>query len=267
MEHSHLSGTFAAMSTWSVEDFLNKKFKEYHHPRFIQNDPIAIPHRFTKKQDIEIAGFLTATIAWGQRTTIIKNALRLMEYMQNSPHDFICQHSERDLKPLQHFVHRTFNANDLYYFIESLRNIYTLYDSMEDAFVGNQRHIKMEKMLIQFHQVFFSLEHFPRTRKHVSTPARNSACKRLNMFLRWMVRSSEGGVDFGIWKRIQPADLIIPFDIHVSRVACRLGLLQDTRATWKQAFQLTEILKQWDASDPVKYDFALFGLGIEERFR
>lgn len=255
------------MSTWSVEDFLNKKYKEYHHPRFIQNDPIAIPHRFSKKQDIEIAGFLTATIAWGQRTTILKNAARLMEYLQNSPHDFICHHTDNDLIDLQNFVHRTFNANDLYFFIESLKNIYTRYDSLEDAFIVNQKNPGMEEMLIGFHQTFFSLDHFPRTRKHVSTPARNSACKRLNMFLRWMVRSSDGGVDFGIWKRIQAADLIIPLDIHVSRVACRLGLLEDSKANWKQASKLTEILKQWDAADPVKYDFALFGLGIEERIR
>lgn len=255
------------MSNWSVKDFLNKKYKEYHHPRFIQNDPIAIPHRFSKKQDIEIAGFLTATIAWGQRTTILKNATRLMEYLQNSPHDFICHHTDNDLIDLQNFVHRTFNANDLYFFIESLKNIYTRYDSLEDAFIGNQKNPGMEEMLIGFHRTFFSLDHFPRTRKHLSTPARNSACKRLNMFLRWMVRSSDGGVDFGIWKRIQAADLIIPLDIHVSRVACRLGLLQDPKPSWKQARQLTDTLKQWDAADPVKYDFALFGLGIEERIR
>jgi uncharacterized protein (TIGR02757 family) len=251
----------------SLKEFLDRKVTEYNQPAFILRDPISVPHRFTQKQDIEIAGFFAAILAWGQRTTIINNVNRLMAWMDESPYAFIRQHQESDLKPFVHFVHRTFNATDLLYFLSVLQSFYQKHDSLEMAFQPKEVTMNMRQRLIYFQTQFFAGEHPERTRKHISTPARNSACKRLNMYLRWMVRRDKQGVDFGLWQKISPAELICPLDIHVSRVAHRLGLIATSKANWVMAEQLTQALRAFDPIDPVQYDFALFGLGAEERVR
>ncbi len=246
-------------------DFLNSKVDQYNQPSFIKDDPICIPHLFTKKQDIEIAGFFAAIFAWGNRTTIINKSKELMQLMHMQPFDFVLHHSDDDLKKLLHFKHRTFNTTDLLYFIEFFKFHYSTNKSLETAFTkwGNTA----EEMLIGFHHYFFSLEHVPnRTKKHVSTPYKNSSCKRLNMYLRWMVRKDSNGVDFGIWKNIQPSQLICPIDVHVARVAKRFNLVQRKQIDWQTAIELTEYLRTLDANDPVKYDFALFALGVMEKY-
>jgi uncharacterized protein (TIGR02757 family) len=246
-----------------VRDFLEEKADEYNTAEFIEHDPISVPHQFTKLQDIEISGFFAAVFAWGQRPTIISKAMELMQRMDLSPHDFVLHHSDEDLRRLEGFVHRTFNSTDLLYFIEFFQYYYQQHESLEDAFLHGAQ---MEERLTEFHHSFFSLpDHPERTRKHIATPARKSACKRINMFLRWMVRKDERGVDFGLWKRMEPNELICPCDIHVERVARRLGLIQRSRVDWLTAVELTESLKKIDPSDPVRFDFALFGIGIEEK--
>ena len=249
-----------------LQSFLNKKVLEYNTSAFIQLDPISIPHQYTKKQDIEIAGFFAALLAWGNRKTIIQNANRIMVAMDNSPYEFILQHQEKDLKRFLDIKHRTFNATDLLYFIHFLRFHFANYDSLEKAFLLNNAE-SMKERFIDFHNYVFSIEHPARSKKHLSTPAKNSACKRLNMYLRWMVRKDKQGVDFGIWQQIKMHELIIPMDIHVSNVAYRLGLIKENKANWNNAFALSEVLKQFDEQDPCKYDFALFALGAEERVR
>lgn len=254
-------------SLQQIQKLLDNKRRLYNQPSFIKNDPVSIPHQFTKQQDIEIAGLFAAVLAWGNRTTIINNCNKLMSLMGNTPHDFIINHQDTDLKPFIHFVHRTFNATDLLYFIAFLKFHYTQHDSLEDAFVPGKtyKHENVEQALIHFHNYFFSIEHPERTRKHIATPARKSACKRINMCLRWMVRKDKQGVDFGIWKKIKPHQLICPLDVHVARVAHRLSLIENTNSNWKNAVQLTEQLKQMNPKDPAVYDYALFGLGAEER--
>ena len=245
--------------------FLNAKLEQYNRKAFIKDDPISIPHLFSKKQDIEIAGFFAATFAWGNRTTIIQKAKELMQLMDNAPLQFCIHHSENDLKKLTGFKHRTFNATDLLYFVDFFRNHYTKHESLETAFTRHGKTI--EEMLTGFHHYFFSLEHVPsRTMKHIATPERRSTCKRLNMFLRWMVRKDDKGVDLGIWKNISPALLICPVDLHVARVARQLGLLKKKKTDWLAAVELTEYLRTLDKDDPVKYDFALFNLGILEKY-
>ena len=242
----------------SMEDRFNK-------PDFIENDPVSIPHLFTKKQDVEIAGLFAAVLAWGQRVTIIRKSRELMQMMDNSPHDFICNHRERDLKRLEHFKHRTFNTTDTLYFIEFLRWFYTSHTSLEEAFVADGRESNTEAGLIRFQNLFFGLPDAPsRTRKHIPTPERKSTCKRLNMYLRWMVRQDNKGVDFGIWKTIHPHHLICPCDVHVDRVARVLRLIKRKQTDWLTAMELTESLKVLDPLDPVKYDFALFGMGVDK---
>jgi uncharacterized protein (TIGR02757 family) len=246
-----------------IGDFLNEKVDEYNVPGFIPDDPISVPHQFTKKQDIEIAGFFAAIMAWGQRKTIISKSMELMERMDNEPYEFVLHHSEEELRNLEGFVHRTFNFTDLLYFMAFFRHHYNQHDSLEDAFLPAA---DMEVSLSRFHDYFFSLPDFPvRTRKHIATPARKSACKRINMFLRWMVRKDDRGVDFGLWNRIEASELICPCDVHVERVARRLGLIQRRQVDWQTAMELTEALRQFDPHDPVRFDFALFGLGIEEK--
>ena len=251
-----------------LKHFLDEKVALYNKPSFIERDPISIPHAFTKKQDIEISGLFAATLAWGNRTTIINNCKRLMLWMDNKPHDFILHHKDTDLKPFVHFTHRTFNATDLLYFIALLQHHYRHFDSLEDAFVPAKRyaHNTVEQSLVHFHNYFFSIEYPERTKKHIATPERNSACKRINMYLRWMVRRDSNGVDFGIWKKIKPAQLICPLDVHVARVAERLGLLDNIKSNWNNAVYLTAQLKELNAADPAIYDYALFGLGMAERF-
>ena len=251
----------------ALKGFLDQKYLQYNTKDFIAEDPVSIPHRFSRLQDIEISGFIAAVLAWGQRKTIINKCSELFNLMDNAPYDFILHHSESDLKPFLNFKHRTFNATDTLYFIHYFRQYYQQHSSLEDAFLsGNhQEEENMEAGLIQFHDQFFALEDYPsRTKKHIATPARNSACKRINMFLRWMVRIDDKGVDFGLWKKIKPAQLICPCDVHVDRVGRRLGLITRKQTDWQTARELTANLKLLDPNDPVKYDFALFGLGVYE---
>lgn len=252
-----------------IKDFLDQKVALYNRPNFIELDPISIPHRFEKKQDIEIAGFFAAILAWGQRKTILNKCSELLARMDDVPHDFLVNHSEGDLKAVLGFKHRTFNEVDALYFIHFLSWFYRHQDSLESAFLIGQTGAvdSMESMLIQFQRHFFSLDDAPsRTKKHISSPATRSACKRINMYLRWMVRKDEQGVDFGIWKQISPAQLICPCDLHVDRVGRKLGLITRKQTDWGTALELTEVLRSFDPLDPVKYDFALFGLGVEEKF-
>jgi uncharacterized protein (TIGR02757 family) len=249
-----------------LKDFLNKKVDEYNQPSFIQSDPISVPHRFSKKQDIEIAAFFASIFAWGNRTIIINKTTQLMELMGNAPHDFIIHHKENDLKTFLNFRHRTFNTTDVLYFILFLQHHYKKHNSLEDAFfykgLSNQ-----EERLNYFHKYFFSLpEAPPRTKKHIAAPFRKSTCKRLNMFLRWMARKDNCGVDFGIWEKRDPAELICPVDLHVARVARNFDLIKRKQTDWQTAVELTDQLKKFDKKDPVKYDFALFALGVVERF-
>lgn len=263
-------------------EFLNTKVELYNQPSFIKDDPICIPHSFTKKQDIEIAGFFAAIFAWGNRTTIINKSKELMQLMDNTPHDFCLNHSSKELKQLISFKHRTFNTTDLLYFIDFFKFHYSKHKSLEIAFLPHPQPLSIpsassggeggqtpivEMGLKQFHNYFFSLEHIPaRTKKHIATPARKSSCKRLNMFLRWMVRKDDKGVDFGIWKKISPAQLICPIDLHVARVARRFNILERKQTDWQAALELTKYLRTLDSTDPVKYDFALFGLGVMEKY-
>jgi len=278
----------------NVKAFLDAKVAQYNQPGFIENDPISIPHLFTRKQDVEIMGFWAATLSWGQRVTIIKKCKELITLMDGAPYDFIMNHEEVDLKKLLSFKHRTFNDIDTLYFIAFFRYHYERFESLEDAFIPSvikefvilsetknlsanrsfaiaqddkNGKIGAETALNHFRSYFFSLPDYPhRTKKHVSSPSQKSTCKRLNMFLRWMVRQDNCGVDFGIWNRISPADLICPLDLHVDRVARKLLLITRKQTDWQTALELTTRLREFDPFDPVKYDFALFGLGIEERW-
>jgi uncharacterized protein (TIGR02757 family) len=253
------------LSQIELKEFLDEKSIQYNVPDFISNDPICIPHAYSKKQDIEIAGLFAAVLAWGQRVTIIRKCKELLERMDNDPYRFILHHQEKDLKMFEDFKHRTFNGTDALYFIEALKFLYTRHKSLEEVFKVPSHEPTVETGLINFHRKFFSLEDHPhRTKKHLATPERKSTCKRLNMYLRWMVRSDNKGVDFGIWKKISPAQLVCPCDLHVERVGRKLKLIKRKQTDWLTAVELTENLKKFDPIDPIKYDFALFGLGIEE---
>jgi len=265
------------MDFLDLKNFLDAKVEQYNKPDFIENDPICIPHLFLKKQDIEIAGFFAAVLAWGQRKTIINKCRSLMSRMDNAPYDFVLNHTDNDLKKLLDFKHRTFNDTDLLYFIAFFKFHYQQYDSLEQAFIPDQAivlseiylsaklNFTIEASLNHFRNYFFSIEDYPnRTKKHISSPKQKSTCKRLNMFLRWMVRKDGTGVDFGLWDTLKTADLICPCDVHVDRVGRLLGLITRKQTDWLTALELTENLKKFDDSDPVKYDFALFGLGVEK---
>ncbi|HRP56028.1 TIGR02757 family protein [Agriterribacter sp.] len=252
-----------------LKDLMNRKADEYNQRSFIATDPICVPHAFTKKQDIEIAAFFAAILAWGNRTTIIAKSKSLMQAMDNAPHDFCLHAGEMEFKRLLLFKHRTFNATDILYFVEFLKYHYTHSDSLETAFTQWMRpgDATTENALRGFYHYFFSLPDAPpRTRKHIATPDKKSTCKRLNMFLRWMVRADDRGVDFGIWNNISPSQLICPVDVHVARVAQRFNMVLRKQADWLTALELTACLRQFCADDPVKYDFALFGLGVVEKF-
>ncbi len=255
--------------TQDIVDLLNQKYEQFNQPDFIPNDPVSIPHLYSSKQDIEITAFFASILAWGQRKTIINKCLELFQSMDNAPYDFINNHQDSDLKRFLTFKHRTFNATDTLYFIAFFKDFYSREDSLEAAFVKglspSSKNVK--ESLVNFRKTFFALEDAPqRTQKHISTPANQSACKRLNMFLRWMVRKDNKGVDFGIWSNISSSQLVCPCDVHVERVARKLGLLQREKLDWRAAEELTETLKQLDSNDPCKYDFALFGLGVEGYF-
>jgi uncharacterized protein (TIGR02757 family) len=245
-------------------EFLELKHDQYNHPSFIESDPISIPHLFSKKQDIEIAGFLTATISWGNRKSIIANARKLLLMMDDDPHNFITEASESDLFQFRKFVHRTFNGEDCVFFLQSLKNIYTKHESMEELFLPSDNGISHS--IGNFRKEFLFTPHQKRSEKHIADPFSGSSSKRINMFLRWMVRNDSRGVDFGIWKQIDPSRLICPLDVHVGNVARKLGLLTRKGNDWKAAEELTANLRKFDPADPVKYDFALFGLGIFEDF-
>jgi uncharacterized protein (TIGR02757 family) len=249
-----------------LKDLLELKSSFYNRPEFISSDPISIPHMFTLKEDIEIAGFLSAVIAWGQRGTIIRNAKKLLEMMDSSPLDFILNAGEKDMKGFLQFSHRTFNGTDTLYFINSLQNIYLNYGGLEKAFSDGGKIRNAKEMILHFRNIFFEIPFPVRTSKHIANPAKGFSAKRLNMFLRWMVRNDGKGVDFGIWKSISPAALYCPLDVHSGRVARKLGLLQRKQDDWKAVEELTASLRQFEPEDPVKYDFALFGMGVFEKF-
>lgn len=257
------------MNKRDLKKLLEEKTTWYNRPRFIQDDPISIPHQFSRKQDIEIAGLFASTLAWGIRKTIISNCNKLMRAMDNAPYDFIVNHQSVDLKNLLFFKHRTFNTTDLLYFIHFSKYHYSTNPSLENAFSKFMKSSdeNVEPALRGFYDYFFSLPAAPiRTKKHVPTPARKSACKRINMFLRWMIRNDKNGVDFGIWKNIKPSQLIVPLDLHVHRVALQLKLMKRKHADWFAALELTKSLKEFDTNDPAKYDFALFGMGVMEKY-
>ena len=254
------------MKKIELKEFLDTKVNQYNNPKFIESDPIQIPHNYSLKEDIEIAGFLTATIAWGNRKSIITNAKRLMLLLDNAPFDFVMNHTETDLEKLQPFVHRTFNTDDAIQFIKSLQNIYKNHNGLENVFVKHAENKSLQPSISKFKTTFFEIEHLARTQKHLSDPLKNSAAKRINMFLRWMVRNDNAGVDFGIWKNLSPIQLSCPLDVHSGNVARKLGLLNRKQNDGKALFELDTALRKLDTKDPVKYDFALFGLGVFEGF-
>lgn len=249
-----------------LKSFLEEKVEQYNHIKFIDTDPIQIPHRFSQKEDIEIAGFLTATISWGNRKSIIKNANRIIEFMDNSPYDFVLNHTNKDLLKINGSIHRTFNSVDLQFFIKSLKNIYINYGGLENVFAARQQEKNTFYLIERFRNIFFELQHFDRTQKHISNPVKNSSAKRINMFLRWMVRKDNKGVDLGIWNSISPSQLVCPLDVHSGNIARKLDLIQRKQNDWKAVSELMDNLSLFDSEDPVKYDFALFGLGAFEDF-
>jgi len=254
------------MKKAELKEFLDAKTIQYNQPSFLASDPLQVPHVFTKKEDIEISAFLTATIAWGNRKSIINNANRLMQLLEHSPYDFIINHKPTDSNHLSKFVHRTFNGQDLTYFVQSLQNIYQNHEGLEALFAKGQQNNSMQSAISAFKKIFFELPHPARTTKHVSDPLKGSAAKRINMFLRWMVRDNSTGVDFGIWKSIPAAALSCPLDVHSGNVARKLNLLKRKQNDAKALAELDKNLRKLDPIDPVKYDFALFGLGVFEKF-
>ncbi len=252
------------MSNEELKALLDEKYEQYNQPGFIKDDPISIPHLFTKKQDIEIAAFWTAILSWGQRKTIINKSTELFRMMDFSPYDFVLHHQQKDLLPFANFKHRTFNGEDTLYFIHFFNKFYSQSQSLEEAFLNDVLKFEAFSSLSGFYHFFFEDEFYPlRTCKHISNPQKKSTCKRINMFLRWMVRNDRRGVDFGIWKKISASQLICPCDVHVNRVSRKLGLITRPQTDWMAAIELTTQLRSFDASDPVKYDYALFGLGLE----
>lgn len=254
------------MNLYELKEFLDEKVILYNHSEFIQSDPIQIPHRFHLKEDIEISGFLAATMAWGNRKMIISKATGLMNQMGNSPYDFVMNYSEDEFEKIEAFRHRTINSIDLHFFLLSLQNIYKNHDGLETIFQFSESDTDSFQAIENFRSIFLGVPHQSRSEKHLSSPANNSAAKRLNMFLRWMVRDDGQGVDFGIWKNILSSQLVCPLDVHSGNVARKLGLLTRNQNDWKAASELQSNLKKLDPADPVKYDFALFGLGVFENF-
>ena len=254
------------MNKTEIREFLDEKVIQYNTLDFIGSDPIQIPHQFSLKEDIEIAGFLTATIAWGNRTMIIRNSHKMIDLLGNAPYDFIMSHTEKDLERLDSFVHRTFNGGDFAVFIRGLQHIYENHHGLENVFSIHQQNDNLQNSIHEFRKLFFEIERSGPSRKHISDPLNNSAAKRINMFLRWMVRKDSKGVDLGIWKTISPALLSCPLDVHSSNVARKLGILTRKQNDAKAVAELDLQLRSFDAADPVKYDFALFGLGVFEKF-
>ncbi len=255
------------LSNAELKNFLDEKYDLYNRDTFIDTDPIQIPRAFSKKEDIEIAAFLAATIAWGQRPTIIRNAKKLMQWMDQAPHDFIMNAERSDLDNFAGFKHRTFNGEDAIFFIQALQNIYKNHEGLESVFSKpTQNGGDAKDALSHFRDVFFSINHPSRTEKHVSNVLKKSSAKRLNMFLRWMVRKDKRSVDFGIWDKMSAADLYLPLDVHTGRVGRKLGILNRKQDDWPAVAEITNSLREFDPKDPIKYDFALFGLGVFEKF-
>ncbi|MEZ5147511.1 MAG: TIGR02757 family protein [Bacteroidales bacterium] len=251
----------------TLKVFLDEKHDQYNRPEFITDDPISVPHLFTQKEDIEIAGLLTATIAWGNRRSIINNAKALLRRTDFAPFDFVKNSSEADLEVFANFVHRTFNGSDCIYFWKALQNIYNNHGGLESVFhKGFEKELSIKSAISHFRNIFFSMDHPEHVRKHVADPEKNASAKRLNMFLRWMARGDDRSVDFGLWKKIPASALMCPLDVHTGNVGRKLGLLSRKANDWKSVEELTEGLRNFDPNDPVKYDFALFGLGIYEKF-
>ncbi|WAC02547.1 TIGR02757 family protein [Lacinutrix neustonica] len=254
------------MNNTELKEFLDIKVAQYNTLEFIDSDPVQIPHLFSKKEDIEIAGFLAATIAWGNRKSIINNANKMMGLLEQAPYDFIRNHQDSDLKKLEPFVHRTFNGIDFITFVKALQHIYKNHHGLEAVFNKHAKKSSLQEAIHYFKKAFFEIEHLQRTQKHISDPLKNSAAKRINMYLRWMVRKDKQGVDFGIWKSLSAAQLSCPLDVHSGNVARKLGLLNRKQNDGKALAELDKALRQLDVQDPVKYDFALFGLGVFESF-
>ena len=254
------------MNQSELKSFLDEKVELYNNFNFIESDPVQIPHLFQQKEDIEIAGFLSATIAWGNRKMIIQNSHKMINLMGNSPYDFVMSHKKNDLEKLKNFVHRTFNGNDFSTFIIGLQHIYQNHNGLESVFSKDYKTGNLQSNISEFKKLFFEVNHLYRTQKHISDPMNNSAAKRINMFLRWMVRQDNKGVDMGIWKNISPSLLSCPLDVHSGNVARKLGLLTRKQNDRKSLDELDIALRNLDKNDPVKYDFALFGLGVFEGF-
>jgi len=254
------------MTLLELKEFLDEKADFYEQKEFIQNDPIIIPHEYEDKFDIEISGFIISIISWGNRKSIINSGYKIMDILESSPYDFIMNHSQKDLKRIKGSIHRTFNSDDLVFFIKSLKNIYTNYNGLEGIISNVKNGNNLQERISNFKKIFFELNHLERTKKHLPDPLKGSAAKRFNMFLRWMVRSNKKGVDFGLWKSILPSELSCPLDVHTGNIARKLGLLKRTQNDSLALNELDKKLREMDKNDPVKYDFALFGLGINEKF-
>jgi len=252
------------MNQIELKEFLDYKANKYESLDFIDTDPIKIPHQFSQKEDIEISGFLVASIAWGNRLSILNSATKMMEMMEHSPYDFVMNHNKSDLKVFEGFVHRTFNEIDLNFFVRSLKNIYRNHQGLENVLNSNKS--SLQEAIHDFKSIFFEINHPLRTVKHVSDPLNGSAAKRLNMFMRWMVRPNTRGVDFGIWKHHSPSQLSIPLDVHTGNIARKLNLIKRKQNDAKTLKELDKKLREFDSFDPVKYDYALFGLGVFEKF-
>jgi len=262
-----LKKSYNGITSGEIKAFLDEKYLQYNNTSFIASDPVSIPHSFSDRGDIEISGFLTAAIAWGRRDLILRSSRVMLELLENTPLDFIRSASEDELSKLTRFVHRTYNGTDFIYFIKGLRYIYSGYNSMEEVMLEGMKETgSVKDGLSYFRNVFFCLPHAIRNEKHFADVMKGASGKRLNMFLRWMVRKDNHGVDFGMWNKIDPAKLYIPLDLHSGNTARRLGLLTRKMNDWKAVEELTAILREFDPADPVKYDFALFGIGVNEKF-
>lgn len=249
-----------------IISFLNEKVDQFNRPSFVEHDPISIPHRFSLKEDIEIAGFLAATISWGKREMIVKNGHKMLDLLGESPFDFVMSHNNKQLNQLNGFVHRTFNQEDFKCFIKALKHLYHAHGGLETVFNTYATEESLQPAIHQLKKLFFEIAHPQRTTKHISDPFKGSAAKKINMYLRWLVRSDNRGVDFGIWQKIKPSQLSCPLDVHSGNIARKLGLLKRQQNDAKAVLELDNSLRKLDPTDPVKYDFALFGLGIVDKF-
>ncbi|MFZ4399986.1 MAG: TIGR02757 family protein [Bacteroidales bacterium] len=249
-----------------IKSFLDEKVIKYNSPSFIENDPISIPHRFELKEDIEIAGFLAATISWGNRKIIVRNGHRMIDMLGESPYDFVMSSDSNQVNRLEGFVHRTFNNEDYRFFIQALKNIYQVHNGIEAIFNKYATNESLQPAIQHFKRIFFEQSLHNRAEKHISDPAKGSAAKKINMYLRWLVRNDKCGVDFGIWQNIKPSQLSCPLDVHSGNIARKLGLINRNQNDAKTVAELDNVLRIFDKNDPVKYDFALFGLGMNENF-